>query len=67
MTTNTPAASVGLQPGDLIVGVGGRTIETPERRGARHGRDRGKPVVIKVQAQRLVVAIGPVGAALQRR
>ena len=60
VTTGTPAASVGLRSGDVIVGVGARTITSPGDVAPATAASKGKPVVIKVQRNGSVVALGPV-------
>ena len=60
VSTGTPAASVGLRAGDVIVGVGARTIDSPGDVAPATAASGGKPVVIKVKRDGSVVALGPV-------
>lgn len=57
---NTPASSVGLQPGDRIIAVNGR--ETPGFRAVSQlvRASKGKPITITVQRDGKVLTLGPV-------
>ena len=60
VTASSPAAQAGLAPGDLIVAVGNRPVETPNDVAPATAATGGKPVVIKVKRGAEVVSIGPV-------
>ena len=60
VTANSAAASAGLAPGDLIVAVGNKTIDTPNDLAPATAATGGKAVVIKVKRGDGVVALGPV-------
>jgi regulator of sigma E protease len=60
ITNGSPAASAGLRSGDVIVGVGNRTITSPGDVAPATPASGGKPVVIRVQRDGAVVALTPV-------
>jgi regulator of sigma E protease len=57
--SGTPAAAAGLQPGDRIVAVDGRTIRTFGTLSQLIGSSRGEPVTLTVLRHGRQVSVGP--------
>lgn len=59
VVADTPAASIGLQPDDRILAIGGNAVE-PDEIAARISGSGGKPLTVTVSRAQKTITLGPV-------